>query len=103
VLSSIKIISGIVCVKNIMKHDMIAEYLTTSNMRWHTDLCGPSFLRFVALLPAPAPVDDESWSFFFFFRILPEVLDCELSSTLDEGKEEIVLILFWLGRLLLVI
>ncbi len=33
VLSSIKIISGIVCVKNIMKHDMIAEYLTTSNMR----------------------------------------------------------------------
>jgi hypothetical protein len=103
VLSSIKIISGIVCVKNIMKHDMIAEYLTTSNMRWHTDLCGPSFLRFDALLPAPLVVDDESWSFFFFFRILPEVLDCDtLSSTLDEGKEETILILFWLGWLLVV-
>lgn len=101
VLSSINMISGIICVKNIMKHDMIAEYLTTSNMRWQTDLCGPSLLFFTALLLA---IDVESWSFIFFFRILPDVLDSDaLSSALDDGKEDMILALFWLFMTLSVV
>lgn len=88
VLSSINITNGIICVKNIIRLDKIAENLTTSNMRWHIDFCGPSFLFVVDLLTLPLAVDEESRIFIFFLRGLTELADCEtLSSTFDGGRD----------------
>jgi len=73
VLSSPKIIIGIICINNIIQLANIAKYLTASNKKWHMDFCGlPSsfffFFLLLDLLLLFVFAEEEVPSFFFFLR-----------------------------------